>query len=100
MSAKTKRKEQAEKIKPELQIRVGGVRIPIWRNEGEDGIYFKAGQPELSYKASNDEWQVAKSYGTRDLINLMKAAALVHSEILRLNRENKQPTADSEAEAD
>lgn len=98
MSAKTKRTSSAEKAKPELHVRVGGVRIPVWRNETEDGPYFKAGEPELSYKGSDDQWHEGRSYSARDLVNLMKAAALAHTEILRLNRENK-PAAEPEDDA-
>lgn len=102
MSAKTKRKEVAENSnKPVLHVRVGGVRIPIWRNDGEDGPYFKAGEPELSYRGKDEQYRVSKSYGPRDLVNLIKAAALAHSEILRLNREAGQETAaEDEAETD
>ena len=96
MTATPKRKEAKTdaKPKPALRIQVGGVRIPIWLNEGEDGEpYYKAGQPELSYRGSDGNWHTGKSYGAFDLINLIKAAALAHSEITRRNR----PTS-SEAE--
>ncbi len=90
MATKTKRSKAEAKAKPALHIQVGGVRIPIWKNEGKDGPYFKAGQPELSYVGSDDKWHTGKSYGDRDLINLIKAAALAHSEISQRNR--KEPS--------
>jgi len=86
MTTKKKPAKTAPKAKPVQHIQVGGVRIPIWENQGEDGVYLKAGQPELSYKGSDGAWHQAKSYGPRDLINLIKAAALAHSEILQRNR--------------
>ncbi len=80
MSAETKHK-------PVHNIQVGGVQIPIWKNEGADGTFYKAGAPELRYRDAAGEWNTSKSYGGRDLINLAKAAMLAHSEIGRLSHE-------------
>ncbi len=71
------------------------MRIPIWENQGEDGPYFKAGKPELSYKGGDGAWHEAKSYGPRDLVNLIKAAALAHSEILHRGRKEPAPVDDT-----
>lgn len=79
-------KKNASTAKPALHVQVGGIRIPIWSNQGEDGTYYKAGQPELSYRSRDGKWHAGKSYGSRDLINLMKAAAIAHSEVSRRNR--------------
>jgi len=88
MSAETQT-SSAVQAKPVHHIQVGGVRIPIWRNEGEDSAYHKAGLPELSY-FKDGQWNTAKTYGLRDLLNLVKAACLAHSEILKRNREASQ----------
>ncbi len=86
MSTTTKRKKPAEKAKPVLHVQVGGIRIPIWKNEGDEGkVFYKAGTPELSYKGTDDQWHTATSYSARDLVNLIKAAALAHSEISKRN---------------
>ncbi len=98
-TAATKRTTAEAKAKPVLNVQVGGVRIPIWKNEGDDGSYFKAGQPELSYKGK-DGWHTAKSYGPRDLVNLIKAAALAHSEILQRSRAEKTGSAEEDAADD
>lgn len=95
MTKTTKRTNDAAKAKPALHVQVGGIRIPIWKNEGEDGVYYKAGQPELSYKDSEGRWQTGKSYGPRDLVNLIKAASLAHSEILQRNRAEKSNAEDA-----
>ena len=89
MATKKKSATASAKAKPVQHIQVGGVRLPIWENQGEDGPYFKAGQPELSYKGADGAWHQAKSYGPRDLVKLIKAAALAHSEILQRGR--KEP---------
>jgi hypothetical protein len=86
MSSKTTNAQTKTKAKPALHIQVGGIRIPIWQNEGKDGPYFKAGQPEVSYKDGKGRWQTGNGYGHRDLVNLIKAASLAHSEISRRNR--------------
>ncbi len=102
MTTTTKRKKESVKDKPALHVTGGGVRIPIWKNQGEDGAYYRAGQPELRYKGRDGEWHTAKSYGPRDLVNLIKVAALAHTELLRLNRADKpaEPAAQTEAVED
>jgi hypothetical protein len=80
-------------------IRVGGVSIPIWKNEGEDGPYYKAGEPELRYRDKGGEWHDSKSYGQRDLVNLAKASMLAHSEIVKRNRASEPEAGETEAAA-
>jgi hypothetical protein len=75
----------AENRKPAMNIQVGGVQIPIWKNEGPDGAYYKAGAPELRYRDAAGEWHTGKSYSQRDLLNLAKAVLLAHSELGRLS---------------
>jgi hypothetical protein len=87
MSAKPKIEVVTAKDKPVTEIRVGGVRIPIWKQVSDDGAYHKAGLPELSYRGKDDQWHAAKTYGLRDLVNLTKASMLAHSEILKRNHE-------------
>ena len=97
MSATTQPKNAEAKARPALSVRAGTVRIPIWKNEGEDGPYYKAGQPELSYKGSDGRWYPGKSYGPRDLVNLIKAAALAHTELVQRYR-SESTTAKEAAE--
>jgi hypothetical protein len=78
-----KRKERTMSSKtenrPVEKIRVGGVQLSIFRNEGEKGPYYKA-ELEHSYKRDGS-WHATNSYGRRDLINLAKAALLADSVI-------------------
>ncbi len=85
------------KQSPEKKIQVGGVQIAIWKNDGETGPYFKAGSPELRYRDADGNWHTGRSYSQRDLINLVKAAMLAHSEIGRLDRQNSGEEDQSEA---
>jgi hypothetical protein len=98
MSTKTKTAKADVKPKPAANIQVGGVRIPIWQNESEKGRYFRAGKPELSYKAADETWKQSESYSDRDLLNLIKAAALAHSEVSKLNRAVRADEAAEETE--
>jgi hypothetical protein len=92
MSATNPTPQAEAKARPALRIQVGGVRIPIWKNQSEDGgVYYKAGQPELSYKGADGQWHTAQSYGPRDLINLIKATAMAHSEIQQSNHKAQAP---------
>jgi hypothetical protein len=99
MSSKTKSVKPA--AKPALHIQAGGVRIPIWKNEGKSGReYFKAGEPKLAYKDKKGQWCESKSYGAHDLINLIKAAAIAHTEVVRRNRKILPPANDPAEDED
>lgn len=100
MTKATTSKESEKANKPALHIRVGNVKIPVWRNEGDDGVfYYKAGQPELSYRGSDGNFHTSKSYSGRDLINLIKASALAHSELLKRNYDERSAEEDETEEA-
>lgn len=95
MSTASKRKPppdpETSKPRPALHVQVGTVRIAIWKNAAEGGgEFYKAGKPEVSYRDKDGRWQTGKSYGERDLVNLIKAAALAHSDISERNRQNAQ----------
>ena len=97
MSATNPTPQAEAKTRPALRIQVGGVRIPIWKNTQEDGsAYYKAGQPELSYKGADGRWFVSQSYGPRELFNLIKAAALAHSEIQQRNHKAQAPATEDQ----
>lgn len=84
--------------KPVEKIRVGGVQVGIWRNEGPEGPFFTAGV-ELSYKGEDDQWHTSTSFGRRDLINLAKAALLADSAIGRLRGSTVAADDSADAEA-
>ena len=72
------------------------VQIPIWKHESEKGPYYKAGIPTLSYRDEGGDWQVAKSYGDRELIHLTKAALIAHSKIVELMRLDRAEGVDDQ----
>src|SRR5262245_2751173 len=90
-----------EKNKPVETIRVGSVKIAIWKNEGEDGPYYTAGQPEVSYRdKGTDKWHTSKSLSGRDLVNTAKAALLADSAIGKLRAADKKAAAQPEENTD
>jgi hypothetical protein len=76
-----------ENKKPVAEAREGTVRIAIWENDGQKGKYWKAGEPELSYKDAEGKWHNdGRSYSEFDLVNLMIAAAKAKSKIAELRK--------------
>lgn len=91
-----------EKTKPVETVRVGSVKIAVWKNQGDDGPYYTPDAPEFSY-VKDGKWHSSKRpSGQRDLINLAKAALLADTAIGKLRYEDRkaagQPT-DPSAEA-
>ena len=75
---------------PVDRIKVGTVEIPIWRNEGSGGEFFKAGSPEVSYKDANGNFQEGKNYGIMDLLALSKAADIAAERVMDLQKSKGQ----------
>ncbi len=77
--------------KPVAKDGASNVRFAIWKHASE-----KDGQTKNFYKAtfenrykSGDEWKTTKSFGSFDLVNLMKAAGMAHTKIGELIRADK-----------
>lgn len=85
-----------ENNRPVTEIRVGSVKIAVWKTEGEDGPRYTAGKPQLSYRDKSGNWHNdTASYGDRDLVNLATAALRARSEIARIRRADRgQPDQD------
>lgn len=75
---------------PVDRIKVGTVEIPIWRNEGSGGEFFKAGSPQVSYKDVNGNFQDGKNYGVMDLLALSKAADMAAERVMELQKIKSQ----------
>jgi hypothetical protein len=89
-----------EKNKPVAEIRAGNVKIAIWKHQGEDGPYFTAGKPQLSYRDNQGKWHNdTASYGSFDLVNLATAALQARAKIAELRRAEKPGAADEEEAA-
>lgn len=90
-----------EKNRPAVEIREGNVKIAIWKKQGEDGPYYVAGRPQVSYRDKDGNWHNdTASYGDRDLVNLATAALKARSEIARLRRADRGQADDTDAGAE
>jgi hypothetical protein len=90
----------AEKNRPVTEIREGTVKIAIWKHQGEDGPYYTAGKPQLSWRDKDGKWHNdTASYGGFDLVNLATAALKARAEIARLKRTDKPEAAPDEEAA-
>ena len=57
--------------RPAAEVREGSVKIALWQRQGRDGVFYTAGQPQLSYKDKDGNWQESSSYSEYDLVDLM-----------------------------
>ena len=48
--------------KPADEVRVGNVKIAIWRNTGSSGDFYTASSPQISYKDEQGNWKEGSSY--------------------------------------
>ena len=72
--------------RPFDRVKVGNVEIPIWRNEGSNGEFYKAGSPQITYKDADGNTQEGKNYGVMDLLALSKAADLAAERVMELSK--------------
>jgi hypothetical protein len=82
--------------RPAAEVREGSVKIALWQRQGKDGMFYTAGQPQLSYKDKDGNWQESSSYSEHDLVNLMSATGKAKSELRKL----RQAVEPKEAEDD
>ncbi len=66
---KTQTNPAPETNKPAHEIRHGGVKCTIWRNETEKGPRYNT-TFERSYKDAAGEWKTSDSFGRDDLLLL------------------------------
>jgi len=76
-------KKQSNKVRPVEQVRYGGIKAAIWRNEGENGAWFNITFQRL-YKSEDGQWASTANFGRDDLLLLAKVANAVHSRVLQL----------------
>jgi hypothetical protein len=75
--------EQQSPNSPRKRIRVGGVTATIWEQESEKGVFFNV-TIERRYRDANGNWMSSRSFGTGELLEVVKAADLAHSFILEV----------------
>jgi hypothetical protein len=76
-------KKQSNKVRPVEQVRIGGIKAAIWKNEGENGTWFNVTFQRL-YKSEEGQWSSTANFGRDDLLLLAKVANAVHTRVLQL----------------
>ena len=75
--------------RPTDSVKVGGVEIAIWRNQGSNGEFYTASSPSIRYKdEKGGEWKDG-SYGSHDLLNLAEAAREASAKIRELSKSKR-----------
>lgn len=74
------------RTKPVHEVRFGGVKAAIWRNEGEHGIRYNTTFTRV-YR-DGEQWKNTESFGRDDLLLLAKAANDAHTWIHQQARES------------
>ena len=80
-------KKQSNKVQPVEQVRIGGIKAAIWRNEGNERPWFNVTFQRL-YRTQDGQWQSTASFAQSDLLALAKVADAAHSRILRLTADD------------
>ena len=65
------------KPKPIHEIRLGAIKVAIWKNESSNGCFYNATFTRL-YK-DGEEWKTSASFGRDDLPLLANVAGRAHS---------------------
>ena len=79
-------KSNESKSKPVEEIRIGGIKAALWRNDGEQGPRFNVTFQRI-YRTSEGEWRSTDSFGRDDLLILGKLADAAHTRVLQLQGE-------------
>lgn len=81
---------------PELELRLGRLKAPIWTNESEDRTYHTVSFSRL-YRNKEGEWRSTGSFRRGDLLLLAKLADRVHSRLFELQTEAAAADPDGKA---
>jgi hypothetical protein len=73
---------EQQKSKPEAEVRIGGVKAAIWKNETDKGPRHSV-TFERIYK-DGDTWGSSSSFSGDELLVLSKVADLAHTKIHEL----------------
>ena len=65
--------------RPVHEIRMGGVKASIWKNDAKNGGSFYSASFHTLYRDSEGSWCRSSSFGREDLLLLAKIANEVHT---------------------
>ena len=66
-----------KKDRPVHEVRFGGVKVAVWKNESDKGVHFNTTVSRV-YK-EGEVWKTSESFSRDDLLLLAKAADQAHS---------------------
>ena len=69
----------SENNKPVYRLRYGNVAAAVWANNSKAGYFFNTTFSRVYRSGEQERWGDSASFDDRDLPNLAKAAADVHS---------------------
>ena len=75
------------KDKPIHEVRMGMIKVAVWKNDSQNGVLYKAPFSRI-YRAGN-EWKTTESVGRVDLLVLAKVADQAHSWIHTQSQEDR-----------
>lgn len=75
---------------PTGKLRLGAINAAIWANQtGGEGRTIYSVTFDRRYKAADDSWKSADSFGRDDLLKLAKLADMVHSRIVEMQQADR-----------
>ena len=77
------------KDRPVHEVRLGGVKVAVWKNESEKGTHYNTTVNRI-YK-EGEVWKTSESFGRDDLLLLAKAADQAHSWICEQSVRRQDP---------
>jgi hypothetical protein len=77
-----------QRDKPIHDIRMGAVKVAIWRNETQNGVRYNSTFSKI-YRDGN-EWKTTESFGRDELLVLAKVADQAHSWIYAQSLEDRE----------
>ena len=84
--------KQSSKVRPAEEIRIGGIKAAIWRNEGKAGAWYNVTFQRL-YRGDKGQWGSTATFGPGDLLVLAKVANVAHSRVMELHASERKPAA-------
>jgi len=82
--------KQSSKVRPAEEIRIGGIKAAIWRNEGKAGAWYNVTFQRL-YRGDEGQWSSTATFGRDDLLVLAKVANAAHSRVMELQADQRKP---------
>ncbi len=77
--------------RPEYTAKHGNVEIAIWKNHAQNGDFYSASSPRISYKDNAaGGFKEGSSYGRHDLLDLAEAAREAAGKIRDLQKAKNQ----------